>query len=69
MNEEDKVIVLGDFNHPNIRSIVDENDNCLFLVNLLETIEFKQVIPTSSQNGKWLDIIDEVDESPTIDAE
>lgn len=65
LNEEDNILVLGDLSRPNIRSIVDENDNRLLPVNFLDfnlisafyENDLQQVIPTSNRNGKWLDMI------------
>lgn len=40
LNKENKIILLGNFNRPNTRFIVDKKDNRLLPVNLQDTIEF-----------------------------
>lgn len=85
LKEEDKVVIFGDFNRPNISFVTDENDNYLLPVNLSNAIDFtllstfygsdmQQVSSVQNQNGRWLDLIftnsyDEVKVSPCIEAE
>jgi hypothetical protein len=40
LKEEDKVIIFGDFNRPNISFVVDEIDSYLLPVNLSNAIDF-----------------------------
>ncbi|XP_055387204.1 uncharacterized protein LOC129615845 [Condylostylus longicornis] len=67
MNEDDNIVILGDFNRPSLSFVIDDFDNQLLPINFIEDIDFdlistfygndlQQVFRYPNSRGNWLDL-------------
>ncbi|XP_055388121.1 uncharacterized protein LOC129616497 [Condylostylus longicornis] len=67
MNEDDNIVILGDFNRPSLSFAIDDFDNQLLPINFMDDIDFdlistfygndlQQVFCYPNSRGNWLDL-------------
>ncbi|XP_055387427.1 uncharacterized protein LOC129616025 [Condylostylus longicornis] len=67
MNEDDNIVILGDFNRPSLSFVIDDFDNQLLPINFMDDINFDlistfygndlhQVFRYPNSRGNWLDL-------------
>lgn len=68
LTENDKILIFGDFNRPNVSFITDDSDSHLLPINFIDDIDFSlidtfysndihQILNYPNSNGRWLDLI------------